>query len=92
MKGGGYGILVDVTLGILGGFSRRMDLRHAGNLTGGSMIGSIIVAFCCSGDFGLDYSPAQKTWKGSSCDWQPGTNSLLRLEIRIGTKRGGCKF
>jgi len=61
MKGGGYGILVDVILGILRSFSRRMDLRRAGNLAGGSMIGSIIVAFCCSGDFGVDYSPAQET-------------------------------
>jgi len=85
MKAGGYGILVDVILGILGGFLGGWIFGKLGISQGASMIGSIIVAFCCSGDFGVDYSPAQKPWKGSSCNWQPGTNSLLSLEIRIGT-------
>jgi uncharacterized membrane protein YeaQ/YmgE (transglycosylase-associated protein family) len=45
MKGGGYGILVDIILGILGGFLGGWIFGLLGIGAGGGMIGSIIVAF-----------------------------------------------
>jgi len=45
MKGGGYGILVDILLGILGGFLGGWIFGRLGIWPGGGMIGSIIVAF-----------------------------------------------
>ncbi len=43
MKGGGYGVLVDIILGILGGVLGGFGLL--GIWPGGGMIGSIVVAF-----------------------------------------------
>jgi uncharacterized membrane protein YeaQ/YmgE (transglycosylase-associated protein family) len=45
MKGGGYGVLVDIVLGILGGFVGGWVFGLLGIWPGGGMIGSIIVAF-----------------------------------------------
>lgn len=45
MKGGGYGILVDIILGILGGILGGWIFGMLGVWPGGGMIGSIIVAF-----------------------------------------------
>ena len=45
MKGGGYGILVDIILGILGGIVGGWIFNMLGIMHGSSMIGSIIVAF-----------------------------------------------
>jgi uncharacterized membrane protein YeaQ/YmgE (transglycosylase-associated protein family) len=45
MKGGGYGILVDIILGILGGVLGGWIFGLLGIWPGGGMIGSIIVAF-----------------------------------------------
>jgi uncharacterized membrane protein YeaQ/YmgE (transglycosylase-associated protein family) len=45
MKGGGYGIIVDVILGILGGVLGGWIFGFLGIWHGGGMIGSIIVAF-----------------------------------------------
>ena len=45
MKGGGYGILVDIILGILGGLVGGWIFEHLGIWHGRGMIGSIIVAF-----------------------------------------------
>jgi len=45
MKGGGYGVLVDIILGILGGFLGGWIFGLLGIGAGGGMIGSIIVAF-----------------------------------------------
>ncbi len=45
MKGGGYGVLVDIVLGILGGFLGGWIFGLLGIGAGGGMIGSIIVAF-----------------------------------------------
>src|SRR5215813_10412623 len=45
MKGGGYGILIDIILGILGGFLGGWIFGKLGIWSGGGMIGSIIVAF-----------------------------------------------
>jgi uncharacterized membrane protein YeaQ/YmgE (transglycosylase-associated protein family) len=45
MKGGGYGILVDIILGIFGGFLGGWVFGFLGIWQGGGMIGSIIVAF-----------------------------------------------
>jgi uncharacterized membrane protein YeaQ/YmgE (transglycosylase-associated protein family) len=46
MKGGGYGVLVDIILGILGGLvgGWLFGLLHI-PIPGGPMVGSIIVAF-----------------------------------------------
>ncbi len=45
MKGGGYGILVDIILGILGGLLGGWIFGVLGIWHGGGLIGSIIVAF-----------------------------------------------
>jgi uncharacterized membrane protein YeaQ/YmgE (transglycosylase-associated protein family) len=45
MKGGGYGVLVDIILGILGAFLGGWLFGQLGIWPGGGMIGSIIVAF-----------------------------------------------
>ena len=45
MKGGGYGVVVDVILGLLGGVLGGWIFEKLGVSTGGGMIGSIIVAF-----------------------------------------------
>jgi uncharacterized membrane protein YeaQ/YmgE (transglycosylase-associated protein family) len=45
MKGGGYGVLVDIILGILGGILGGWIFGLLGIWQGGGMIGSIIVAF-----------------------------------------------
>ena len=45
MKGGGYGIIVDIILGILGGLLVGWIFGLLGIWQGGGMIGSIIVAF-----------------------------------------------
>lgn len=45
MKGGGYGVLVDIILGILGGILGGWIFSLLGIWQGRGMIGSIIVAF-----------------------------------------------
>ena len=45
MKGGGYGVLVDIILGILGGVVGGWIFGALGIWHGGGMIGSILVAF-----------------------------------------------
>jgi uncharacterized membrane protein YeaQ/YmgE (transglycosylase-associated protein family) len=45
MKGGGYGVLVDIILGILGGVLGGWIFGMLGFWQGGGIIGSIIVAF-----------------------------------------------
>ncbi len=45
MKGGGYGVIVDVILGILGGILGGWIFGTLGIWHGGGIIGSIIVAF-----------------------------------------------
>jgi uncharacterized membrane protein YeaQ/YmgE (transglycosylase-associated protein family) len=45
MKGGGYGIVVDIILGILGGILGGWLFGMLGISAGGGIIGGIIVAF-----------------------------------------------
>jgi uncharacterized membrane protein YeaQ/YmgE (transglycosylase-associated protein family) len=45
MKGGGYGVLVDIILGILGGLLGGWLFGQMGIWPAGGMVGSIIVAF-----------------------------------------------
>lgn len=45
MKGGGYGVIVDIVLGILGGYLGGWLFGMLGIWPGGGMIGAIIVAF-----------------------------------------------
>ena len=45
MKGGGYGVVVDIILGILGGIVGGWVFGLLGLSSGGGMIGSIVVAF-----------------------------------------------
>ena len=45
MKGGGYGVVVDIVLGILGGILGGWLFGLLGISSGGGLIGSIIVAF-----------------------------------------------
>lgn len=45
MKGGGYGLVMDIILGILGGLLGGWLFGMLGIWHGGGMIGSIIVAF-----------------------------------------------
>jgi uncharacterized membrane protein YeaQ/YmgE (transglycosylase-associated protein family) len=45
MKGGGYGVIADIILGILGGIIGGWIFGALGIWPGGGMIGAIIVAF-----------------------------------------------
>ena len=45
MKGGGYGVIVDVLLGLVGGVIGGWLFGALGIFPGGGIIGSIIVAF-----------------------------------------------
>jgi uncharacterized membrane protein YeaQ/YmgE (transglycosylase-associated protein family) len=45
MKGGGYGVIVDILLGIVGGFLGGWLFGQLGIWPTGGMLGSIIVAF-----------------------------------------------
>jgi len=45
MKGGGYGILVDLILGLLGGVVGGWVFGALGIWPGGGLIGAIVVAF-----------------------------------------------
>jgi len=45
MKGGGYGILVDIVLGILGGILGNWLFGRLGVSSGSGVLGSIIVSF-----------------------------------------------
>jgi uncharacterized membrane protein YeaQ/YmgE (transglycosylase-associated protein family) len=45
MRGGGYGVLVDIILGILGGLLGGWLFGLMGIWPGGGVIGSLIVAF-----------------------------------------------
>ena len=45
MKGGGYGVLVDIILGILGGILGGWIFGLLGIWQGGGIIGSLVVAF-----------------------------------------------
>ena len=45
MKGGGYGVLVDIILGLLGGIVGGWLFGVLGIWSGGGIIGSIIVSF-----------------------------------------------
>ena len=45
MKGGGYGVAVDIILGLLGGLLGGWLFGQLGLGAGGGMVGSIIVAF-----------------------------------------------
>jgi len=45
MKGGGYGVIVDIILGIVGGYIGGWLFGELGIMPGYGVIGSIIVAF-----------------------------------------------
>jgi uncharacterized membrane protein YeaQ/YmgE (transglycosylase-associated protein family) len=45
MKGGGYGIIVDILLGIVGGWLGGWLFGRLGIWPAGGMLGSIVVAF-----------------------------------------------
>jgi uncharacterized membrane protein YeaQ/YmgE (transglycosylase-associated protein family) len=45
MKGGGYGIIVDILLGIVGGWLGGWLFSRLGIWPAGGMLGSIVVAF-----------------------------------------------
>ena len=45
MKGGGYGVIVDIVLGLIGGVLGGWVFGSLGIFPGGGMIGSIVVAF-----------------------------------------------
>ena len=45
MKGGGYGVLMDIVLGLLGGVIGGWLFSSLGIWPGGGILGSIIVAF-----------------------------------------------
>ena len=45
MRGGGYGVAIDIVLGILGGIVGGWIFGALGIWPGGGMVGSIIVAF-----------------------------------------------
>ena len=45
MKGGGYGIIVDILLGLVGGIIGGWIFGALGIWPGGGMLGSIIVSF-----------------------------------------------
>jgi uncharacterized membrane protein YeaQ/YmgE (transglycosylase-associated protein family) len=46
MRGGGYGVVVDIILGVLGGVVGGWIFGMLGIWPGGGIIGAIIVSFC----------------------------------------------
>ena len=61
MKGGGYGVLVDIILGILGGGGGRLDLRTFWNLAWWRADWLHHCGICGRGNFGLDYPLAKES-------------------------------
>ena len=61
MKGGGYGILVDIILGILGGVLGGWNLWAFGNLARWRLDRLHFCGICGRGDFGLDYPLTEKS-------------------------------
>ena len=45
MKGGGYGVLIDIVLGLLGGIVGGWVFGALGVWPGGGIVGSIVVSF-----------------------------------------------
>ena len=45
MKGGGYGVLMDIVLGLLGGIVGGWVFSSLGLWPGGGIVGSIVVSF-----------------------------------------------
>jgi uncharacterized membrane protein YeaQ/YmgE (transglycosylase-associated protein family) len=45
MKGGGYGVVADIILGVLGGILGGWIFSRLGVGTGGGLLGGIVVAF-----------------------------------------------
>jgi len=45
MKGGGYGVLMDIVLGLLGGIVGGWVFNSLGLWPGGGIVGSIVVSF-----------------------------------------------
>ena len=45
MKGGGYGVLMDIVLGLLGGIVGGWVFSSLGVWPGGGIVGSIVVSF-----------------------------------------------
>ena len=45
MKGGGYGVLMDIVLGVIGGILGGWLFGALGFSAGGGLVGSIVVAF-----------------------------------------------
>ena len=64
MKGGGYGVLVDIILGNTGRSPGRMDFRDAGDLAWRRNDRLDHRCVRGGGDFGMDHAPAQE---GLSC-------------------------
>ncbi len=46
MRGGGYGVLVDILLGLVGGIVGGWVFGSLGIWPGGGLLGSILVSFC----------------------------------------------
>ena len=80
MKGGGYGVLVDIILGILGGVLGGWVFGHAGNLAGRRHDRVDCCGICWRRDFDLAYASPEKSLKGAShslhAEQQPVGNAL----------------
>ncbi len=78
MKGGGYGVLVDIILGILGGVVGGWVFGLLGIWPGGGMIGAIIVAFVGAVIL-VGITPAEKSLKKTSDMTFPASSRLVPM-------------
>ena len=61
MKSGGYGVVEDIILGLLGSVLGRCDLRNSRNLARRRHDRLHNCGICWRGDFGLDYPLTEKS-------------------------------
>ena len=83
MKGGGYGVLVDIILGILGGVVGGWVFGLLGIWPGGGLIGSHRCGICWRGNFGRDYALAEKSLKKTFDKKQNRTASAMGGRTRL---------
>ena len=85
MKGGGYGVLVDIILGIVGGVIGGWVFGALGNLARRRHHRRDPCGICWRGDFGMDYPLDQKSLKKAF-------TTKNRTVLDVGNHGGAIRF